>query len=200
MSEDESLKRIIREEIKEILPEIVRSVMEEERSSNRKFAVLIDFENFRKGIDHPEEVLDFSWLTFDIHEVAGKVVIGVVFFPAYLERDVNLGTIIDIQGYLPVRCLRGITQTRGTRTTIKQIDTVDNIMLAFGRFILENTDVTDIVIVSGDYDFQVLVSEIKNRGRKVHIYSAGRALSGGFRLQERSGVSVSVIDQFRCEP
>lgn len=145
----------------------------------KRFAILIDYENLRKNVSQIK-LLDFSWL-FDPILAEGKIVGGYVFFPEHYGNNMPVKTLSNIHRLFCVVCPKDI----GNNGEFKDKDVVDSRMDELGRFLVEHSDITDLVIVSGDADFQGLVQFARWQQKEVKLVSAADAISSRFRLDEK---------------
>jgi hypothetical protein len=176
-----------------LLPPVPSPAAPEENTSKakreRSFLVFIDYENLRRGLnmgptERLKKLFNLSWLLDPILK-KGKVLLVFVFVPenaplAQLSR----------QGFFPIPCPR---QFGGVVT--KDKDTVDARMENLARVLIEHTDATDVLIISGDADFQPLVAFARFQQKRVTVASTREALSGRFLEMEKAGeIEVELID------
>ncbi|MEK7135043.1 MAG: NYN domain-containing protein, partial [Patescibacteria group bacterium] len=57
-----------------------------------------------------------------------------------------------------------------------------------GRFLVEHSDITDLVIVSGDADFQGLIEFARWQQKRVKVVSAHEAISGRILFDKNTEV------------
>ncbi len=145
----------------------------------RKFAILIDYENLVKSVS-PTRLMDFSWLLDPIIK-AGEIIFAAAFIPEFYGTAPPVKTLSNIHRFFPVFC----PKKSGSMEKDKDIDSVDVRMDEFGRFLADHSDITDLVIVSGDGDFHGLAVFAGWRGKKVKIVSTHEAISGRFLLDKR---------------
>ena len=145
----------------------------------RKFAILIDYENLKMNV-HPTKLLDFSWL-FDPILSQGKIVGGYVFFPEHYGTNMPIKTLSNIHRLFCVACPKDIKNNG----VVKDKDIVDSRMDELGRFLVEHSDITDLVVVSGDADFQGLIQFAHWQQKTVKVVSAKSALSSRLRFDEK---------------
>ncbi len=139
----------------------------------RRFAILMDFENLEKNIDRAK-LRDFSWLLNPILE-QGKIFCACVFIPDHYGSNPPVWVLSNIHRFFCVFCPK-------RSGTMKDADSVDNRMDEFGRFLVEHSDITDLVIVSGDADFQGLIEFARWQQKRVKVVSAHEAISGRILL------------------
>jgi len=150
----------------------------------RRFGILMDYENFEKNVEEGEWIRDFSWLTQPILE-RGVIIIACVFFPDHLTGRIPLQTLANMHRFFPIACPR-VSRRRGAGDFgVKDTDTVDARMDQFGKFVIDQTYITDLVVVTGDGGFQELLKFAEHRGKGVSLISAADAVSGRFIIQER---------------
>lgn len=148
---------------------------EEVKAPERKFVILVDYENLEKGLKgQPEKLNNFSWLIDPILE-EGVIVMAVAFFP-----DIGyppIGILGKRYNFFCVVCPVELGDRRS-----KHVDDVDHRMEAFGMKLLSGGfGFTDLIIVAGDWDFKALGLEAKYATKRVVIISARDALSGGLK-------------------
>ncbi len=141
----------------------------------KRFAVLMDFENLEKNIDQTK-LRDFSWLFNPILE-QGKISCAYVFIPDHYGSNPPVRTLSNIYRFFCIFCPKksGI---------LKDADSVDSRMDELGRFLVEHSDITDLVIVSGDADFQGLIEFARWQQKRVKVVSAHEAISGRLLFNE----------------
>lgn len=154
------------------------------KPKERRFAILMDFENLEKNVDR-HRLLDFSWLINPIL-AAGKILVAEVFIPDHYGHNVPVRTLANIHRFKPVYCVK-----RPGGSAVKDVDSVDKWMDEEGRFLVEYTDITDLVIVSGDADFQSLIQFARWRQKRVRVVAAANAISG--RLVFDAGIEKQVV-------
>lgn len=151
----------------------------------KRFAILIDYANLELGIKDPVERLrDFSWLLDPILK-DGKIVFAFVFLPEQMSSRQPIMQLFHRHGFSPILCPR---QIDGAIT--KDKDTVDARMIDIGMALIEHSDITNLVVVSGDADFQRLVTFAVWGQKKVTVISAGQSLSRA--LEEMEGKNLSI--------
>lgn len=153
----------------------------------RRFVILIDYKNLEDGIKDPtERFKDFSWLLDPILK-KGIIEFAFVFIPEQLSGRPAIMQLFHKHGFSPILCPR---QIEGVIT--KDKDTVDSRMIDIGMSFIEHSDITDLVIVSGDADFQRLVTFALWRQKSVRIVSAERALSKTLLDMEGQGQKLEI--------
>ncbi len=145
----------------------------------KRFAILMDFENLEKNIDRTK-LHDFSWLLNPILE-QGKISCAYVFIPDHYGSNPPVRTLSNIHRFFCVFCPKksGI---------LKDADSVDNRMDELGRFLVEHSDITDLVVVSGDADFQGLIEFARWKQKRVKVVSAHEAISGRILFDKNTEV------------
>lgn len=156
-----------------VVPVIAPAVQE------KRFAILIDYENLKKHVN-TAKLLDFSWL-FDPILAKGKIVGGYVFFPEHYGNNMPVKTLSNIHRLFCVVCPKNLDSDGA----FKDRDIVDSRMDELGRFLVEHSDITDLVIVSGDADFQGLVQFARWQQKEVKLVSTADAISSRFRLDQK---------------
>lgn len=151
----------------------------------RRFAVFIDYLNLRKSIRTPND-LDLD--TFIDSIIAkGRLQWMYVFIPEHVLGSVPMRTLVSRYQAWPVVC----PQDMDTSRILKDKDTVDFQMNRLIQSIVEHTDITDIIIVSGDADFYPVARWTHQQGIRVHIISGKPALSKMFSEDDK--ISVTTI-------
>ncbi|MDO8495590.1 MAG: NYN domain-containing protein [bacterium] len=154
----------------------------------RTFAIFMDYRNLelhlKKG--SRERLENFSWLLDPILQ-EGKIVFAFVFIPTHYIALAPIMQLSHIHHFFPVVCPR---QVAGAVT--KDHDSVDNKLESLARDIIQHSDITDIVIISGDADFSGLATFAHWQQKKVRVISALRALSGRFIEMHRTGTVDTV--------
>lgn len=146
-------------------------------SAGKRFAILMDFENLEKNIDRTK-LYDFSWLLNPILE-QGKISCAYVFIPDHYGSNPPIRTLSNIHRFFCVFCPK---ETGAVDK--KDKDSVDTRMDELGRFLVEHSDITDLVIVSGDADFQGLIEFARWQQKRVKVVSAHEAISGRLLFDE----------------
>lgn len=156
--------------------------------TNKKFAIFLDFVNLEKNMPKSSDKFrDFSWLLNPILE-KGKLIFAFVFIPDHYVSRTPIMQLTHKHRFHTLVCPRQIL-TGGS--TIKDADTVDAQMHDLGYAIIDNSEITDLLIVSGDADFQRLATHAIWQQKSVTVISASRALSGRF-LEMAGDGSLSV--------
>ena len=152
------------------------------KQRSRTFAIFMDYRNLEMGLpDSFRRFRDFSWLVNPIL-AQGKIVFGFVFIPDNYGGRVPLHQLANKHSFTPILCTR-----RVSRLDTKDGDTVDAKMDSLARSLIEHTDITDIVIVSGDADFQDLANFARYHQKGVTVVSAAQAVSGRFLEMAKTG-------------
>ena len=158
-------------------------------TENRRFVVLIDYKNLEDSIKNPgDRFRNFSWLLDPILE-QGILIFGFVFIPEHYSARPAINQLSSRHRFSPILCPR---QFDGIIS--KDADTVDARMNALGKDLIEHSDCTDLVIISGDRDFQELANFAIWRKKKIHVFSTPEALSNAFRQIEGSRLEVHLIN------
>jgi uncharacterized protein (TIGR00288 family) len=134
-------------------------------SHQRKAAILVDYENIANGAVSLGKIFDLKALINMCLENFGIIKVAIVFVPVHLAEQ-NLDNFDDA-GFDCVVCPRRVIHE-------KDKDSVDSRMIQMSEKLFdENSDITDIVIVSNDGDFIPLVNFFKQRGKKVSLFGLG---------------------------
>lgn len=154
----------------------------------RGFLLLVDYENVRRNLKPSDERLrNFAWLTEPLLK-KGKIFMAVVFGP---DSNAVPKMRLTQQGFYVIDCPRQM----GSVIT-KDKDTVDAKMSNFASILIMISSelITDVVIISGDGDFQPLMALARFQQKKVTVRSAPDALSNIFReMQEYGMLTVETI-------
>lgn len=145
----------------------------------KRFAILMDFENLEKNINRTK-LHDFSWLLNPILE-QGKISCAYVFIPDHYGSNPPVRTLSNIHRFFCVFCPK-------KSGVLKDADSVDARMDELGRFLVEHSDITDLVIVSGDADFQGLIEFARWQQKRVKVVSAHEAISGRILFDKNTEV------------
>lgn len=156
--------------------------LKQKLSQKKVFAIFMDYKNLVSDLPNSaKRFSDFSWLINPILE-QGIISFPFVFIPDNYTNRMEIHQLSNKHGFSPIVCTR---QIHGA--VMKNGDTVDAKMESLARDIILHTDVTDIVIISGDADFQGLVNFAIFNQKNVTIVSAARALSGRFFEMANTG-------------
>lgn len=143
-------------------------------SKKRTFIVLMDGDNLFQGLEgNFDKLTDFSWLLDPIAE-RGNLQLKFVFFVQLHYPPVEI--LSKSHCFFPIVCLG---EQDGKLP--KQMDNADALMTELGSILVAHHDFTDLVIVSGDRDFNRLATKAKDYRKNVLIISARDALSGLLR-------------------
>lgn len=146
----------------------------------KRFLILIDWENLRRHVNS-KKLLDFSWL-FDPILREGEIEGVFVFIPDHLIHSAPLRTLSHNYRFL---CLTALCPPKSENGVAKEKDTVDARLVKFGEFLARHRDITDIVIVCGDWDSQDLRQSAVWRRKKVKIVSSAEAISGNYLFDDK---------------
>ncbi|MFH1672435.1 MAG: NYN domain-containing protein [Pseudomonadota bacterium] len=153
----------------------------------KTFAIFMDYRNLEKGLPNVKERFrDFSWL-IDPIVARGRIVFAFVFIPDNYVNRMEIYQLANKHNFAPILCTR---QTDGVIS--KDKDTVDAKMESLACSLIAHTDITNIVIISGDADFQQLANFARWNQKEVTIVSASQAVSGRFLEMAENG-SVELI-------
>ena len=144
----------------------------------RIFLVFIDWLNIERGISDRNErqsrMKDLSWLYAPILE-KGKIAFMYIFV-----SDATVPEISPIYAASKMRIPIIICPRKTVGGIMKDADTVDMHLIEMARNHIAYSNITDIVIVSGDADFSPIVGSALLSRVGVTIVSATSALSGRF--------------------
>jgi uncharacterized LabA/DUF88 family protein len=160
----------------------------------KKFAILVDYKNLEDNFKipgsavNPEVLKDFFLGLEEQILQHGKIIFPFVFIPDNYWGIAPLNQISNTFQYFPIPCQRRKVESG---SIIKEADTVDAKMCELGRKLINESNITDLVIISGDADFLPLVVEARRFQKNVHVISTPNALSGRF-------VDISGYINVRC--
>ena len=156
----------------------------------RRFVILIDWNNLETGLRSGGiGFQNFNWLLGPILE-HGIVIFTFVFVPQLANTRLPVVQMANLYNFKIVQCPREFT----SRGVSKDKDTVDATMIDLGISLIEHSDCTDIVIVSGDGDFSRFAARAMCSQKRVHVFSTREALSGDFRKLESDRILVNIIE------
>ena len=145
-----------------------------------RIAILIDWDNLHIGVE-PAMLKDFGWLMNPLLQEGCSIVMAMVFYPQTNDKGfavpVPLQTLSNVYDFMCVCCPRKYAGG----SLIKSVDRVDHKMEMWGSFFVQHTDITDIVIVSGDGDFRTLANVALRYRKRVRIIAPKGALAEVFR-------------------
>lgn len=155
----------------------------------RRFAIFMDFVNLEKNLQRSaDKFSDFSWLLNPILK-QGKIIFAFVFIPDHYVSRAPIMQLTHKHHFHAIFCPR---QINGVIT--KDVDTVDAQMQELAWALIEHSDITDVIIISGDADFHSLATRATWQQKKVKIVSARDAISGRFMGSEQDGfLSVQLV-------
>lgn len=184
----DDIKKTVEKAIQDNLPLVARIVAEEQekkKATKRKFVVLMDFENFDKNRKISDELRDISWLTTPIFEVGGEIEKMFVFLPEHLRNSPPIVTLSNLHRFFAVICprMQRYEGDHAEKVGTKDTDTVDARMEELGFFLIGDSRITDVVMITGDKGFQRLLKTAEYHGKHVWIFSARDALSMRYALQ-----------------
>ncbi len=144
--------------------------------------ILVDYMNVQMKAVDSGQIVDLKELT-EMCLKTGIIKDKFIFAPLQYINDDNLLKFHNL-GYKTIVCPRHTE-------SIKDKDRVDWVMKDFAeRCFDENSDITDIVIVTHDGDFNSLANFMKDRGKKVIL----------FGIKEISPVLIQVVDKLKDCP
>lgn len=141
----------------------------------RIFAIFMDYKNLELNLSGgAKKFSDFSWLLNPILE-CGTIAYAFIFIPENCANRMAIHQLSNKHSFFPILCTHRIEHA-----VMKDKDTVDATMESLAMSLIIHSDVTDILIISGDADFQKLANFAIFNQRKVTVLSAATALSGRF--------------------
>lgn len=156
----------------------------------RIFVIFMDYRNLVS--DLPNSAKKFSNLSWLIDPIlkCGIISFAYVFIPDNCTKNIEIFQLGNKHGFWPILCTRRIEGA-----IMKDKDTVDARMDTKARSMIVHTDVTDIVIISGDADFQDLANFARYHQKKVTVISTARARSGRFlEMAEAGSIELKIIE------
>lgn len=134
----------------------------------KRLVVLFDYENI---ILQPNfETVDFKQLQKRLLEIS-EISFAFIFVPFHCVYNLLRDRVNDF-GFEIIVC-----QKRNKFETGVLEDTVDIDIIRMGIKFLNYVEITDIVIVSGDAHMIELVKEVKNKGKRIHIFGTNEIAS-----------------------
>lgn len=162
-----------------------------EKEPERRFAIFMDFVNLEKGLPkYANRFRDFSWLLDPILK-KGKIIFAFVFIPEHYVSRAPIMQLTHKHHFHSILCPRQIG-----KSTTKDADTVDAQLqeLAWPIIQIPGNYITDVVIVSGDADFQGLATRARWQQKEVTVISTAKALSGRFlEMEEDKTIVVQLV-------
>lgn len=156
--------------------------------SSKRFAIFFDYKNLESHLRNRDRFLDFSWLTGPLLK-EGKIIFAFVFIPDHYANRVPLLLLANKHRFQPILCPREMG-----KSTTKDKDTVDAKMEDLGKALIEHSDITDVVIVSGDGDFQELTVFARWQQKSVRVISATEATSPRFtEMKDVGEINLQMI-------
>lgn len=158
------------------IPESMLKPAPESETRTRKFAVFIDYKNISDGMGKNGRGLkSFHSLLQPILD-QGEIIFGFAFVPGHFVTRLPVMELTYKYGIRVIICPR---QIEGVIT--KDKDSVDAQMDSLARDFIEHASgITDVVIFSGDADFQDLVRFAVWRQKTVTIIGTRESISGRF--------------------
>jgi len=151
--------------------------------AEKKFAILIDYKNLDDNLKgpgnavNPEILKDFFLGLEDQILRHGEIIFPIIFIPDNYWGIAPTNQLSGTFQYFTIPCQRRKAESGPIP---KEADTVDAKMSSFGEILINETNVTDLVIITGDYDFLPLSTNARRHQKNVHVLSAPAALSGKF--------------------
>ncbi|MBI2676684.1 MAG: NYN domain-containing protein [Candidatus Yanofskybacteria bacterium] len=163
---------------------LLRLLHKKPKDKPRTFAIFLDYKNLEENIKKTarDKLENFSWLIEPILK-EGKIIFAFVFIPTHYVGRAPVMQLSYLHHFIPVLCPR---QTDGAVT--KDADTVDAKIVTVAKGLIQHSDITDVVIVSGDSDFSELANFAHWQQKRVWTVSAIGAVSGKFLKMLKNGV------------
>jgi uncharacterized LabA/DUF88 family protein len=157
-----------------------KNVKEEEK--REKIAILIDFENlFDNTKDDPEQKRLGRLLDYFSFQQKKDIIVFWIFTPTHLAANA-MSVVFHLYHaelvFIPhLRlCPRNLLMQIGRG--LKDLDTVDQRITSQGKWLVDNTkELSEIIVVSNDFDFSELKNYAKQHGMKFQIYPSSQAFS-----------------------
>ncbi len=155
----------------------------------RVFAIFMDYKNLDDGLSGgTRRFSDFSWLINPILE-RGIIAYAFVFIPDNYTGRMEIHQLSNKHRFWPILCTRQIRNA-----VMKNVDMVDAKMEALGKDMITHSHITDIIIISGDADFQELTNYAVYHQKRVTVVSAIGARSGRFlEMAENGKIELETI-------
>lgn len=132
------------------------------QQKERKIILLVDYVNIEQNIVSLGKIIDLKKLLEEII-ATGIVKDAFIFIPQQYANDENIVHFYNV-GYKTIVCPKYFVE-------MKQKDRVDIIMTDFAeRCFDENSDISDLAIVTHDSDFIPLANFMKQRGKNIILY------------------------------
>lgn len=159
------------------------------KPQEKRFAIFMDYVNLEKGLPKStDRFKNFSWLLNPILE-KGKLIHAFVFIPDHYASRAPLMQFTHKYRFTSILCPR-----RMSGAVTKDVDMVDTQMIELAWVIIDHSDITDLIIVAGDGDFQGLVTHALWQQKNVKIISAAKAISGRYlEMEEDGSLSVQLV-------
>lgn len=177
---------------KEIIPDMSSgqdpSSREQTSRGRRRFAILLDYRNLRYSLQEERDVLR------ELKELEKYILtLGTIEFAyAYVpHHEINIVPIQQLHHTLQYKVVA--CPIRVSQGVIKDADTVDATLDREARALIERTDITDIVIISGDADFFALTVFAERKQKKVMVVSGILALSHRYRELDPENITIREI-------
>lgn len=156
------------------------------KKERRRFLILLDYENvfispLGKGRD---KLRDLSWIIEPVL-AEGEITFAMAFVP-----DNIIGTVPMELYYSGFLVISTPPKTEGEELAWKYTDSADQIMTRTGKSLIQHSHITDVVIVSGDADFNDLVNFARFKGCHVKVVAYESSLSKRF---QRPGIEIEYI-------
>ena len=148
----------------------------------KRFAVFMDYKNLEMSLPRTtDKFRNFSWLLDPILK-QGKIIFAFVFIPDHYVSRAPIMQLTHKHHFHAIFCPRQISGV-----TTKDADTVDAQMQELAWALIQNSNITDVIIVTGDGDFQRLATHAKWQQKQVLVVSAEKAVSGRFLEMAEDG-------------
>lgn len=165
-----------------------RKFLQREADQEERIAVFIDYKNIEPAVVGGSVDTNLEFLTFLEKKVLaiGRIIFPFIFIPEHYLSRAPVRRLIQNYGFLPIICIRkveGVIQ--------KDADTVDEMMKELTWKLIDHSDITQVIIMTGDRDFQSLSIFARQQGKKVTVFSTKEALSASFL--QTPGIEVETI-------
>ena len=152
------------------------------RNTERRAAVLVDYENMDKNVSVQNWLQDFNLFIEPILDKC-DVILLAIFVPEHMAGLMPKRVLCNRDRFFVIAC-PPVSPRDTDFFRIKDTDTVDARMDQFGKFLVSHCEMTDLVVVTGDGGFQELLKFGYYHRKKITLISPADAVSGRFILQE----------------
>jgi len=156
-----------------------------------KIGVLLDYENIASEAISKGSTISFKGLSNLFKECAklGNLILPMAFLPDHFIKNSTGGDVLQdlhTAGFYPIPC---------KSTNSKNKDKVDSIMVEVGKSLIDETQISRIVIVSHDGDFIPLFNYATSHGVKPLLMS-GKKISFIFKkIAEGNRVTLPSLNK-----